>query len=196
MKHLLFFAFAFALPLTIHAQELPLGSPLPLASQTFSAADGATGALSSMVGTKGTVFVFWSNKCAFVDRYEARLMDLAARYSQQGYRFVLVNSSNPAKDANESAEKAAARAAEKAYTMPYVLDTDGAFAKALGAARAPQVFVFDANSSLVYVGAIDDSPADAATASSYFLRDALDAVGSGKTPATTRSEALGCLIRF
>ncbi len=185
-----------AAPFAASAQELPLGSPLPLADQTFSRADGQSGTLASLAGSKGTVVVFWANKCAWVDRYEDRLLGLAREYGAQGYNFVLVNSFNGATDANEAPDKSAARATAKSYAVPYVTDAGGALAKALGAARAPQVFVFDSNKSLVYVGAIDDSPSDAAAAKQRFLSDALRAGSAGKAPETTRSEALGCLIRF
>ena len=194
MKHVLFLI-AFLLPVTLAAQELPLGSPMPLADQSFTGVDGSAATLGSLAGSKGTVVVFWSNKCAWVDRYEARLLELAEQFGSQGYRFVLVNSFN-ASDENESAARSAARAGEKGYRMPYVADANGALAKALGAVRAPQVFVFDANRSLAYVGAIDDSPSAAASAQNRFLFDALTAGAAGRTPATTRTEALGCLIRF
>ncbi len=183
------------LPVAVQAQELPLGSPLPLADQTFSAADGSSATMTSLAGEKGLVVVFWANKCAWVDRYEARLLDLARAYGAKGYRFALVNSYGPGAAA-ESADASKARYAEKKWTLPYILDSDAAFAKALGAKRAPQVFVFDGNRSLAYVGAIDDKPSDAASVSSHFLRDALDAGAAGNAPATPRSEALGCLISY
>ncbi len=190
MKRLLIIL-ALALPISLSAQELPLGNSLPLASESFPATDGTTRPLSAYGGDKGTVLVFWSNKCVWVNRYEARMLDLAARYAGQGYNFVLVNSLG---GDNESPEKSAARAAEGKYTMPYIDDAGGRLASALGAARAPQVFVFDSNRSLTYVGAIDDQPSDPAAVSQHFLRDALDAGLKGQPARTTRSEALGCLI--
>lgn len=195
MKYVSLLLFAL-LPLSATAQELPLGSPMPLSDRSFPGVDGSAATLGSLAGQNGTVVVFWANRCAWVDRYEARLMELASQFGSQGYRFVLVNSFNAASDENESAARSAARARDKGYNVPYLTDADGALARALGAVRAPQVFVFDGNRSLIYVGAIDDSPADAASAQHRFLHDALTAGASGQTPATTRSEALGCLIRF
>lgn len=174
------------LPVAARAQELPLGSALPLAGQAFAAADGSSKALSAYAGPAGTVLVFWANRCPWVDRYEARVTDLAARYGER-YGFVLVGSA--AADAN------AARAQTQGYRMPYVTDAGGALAAALGAQRTPQVFVFDAAGALAYTGTVDDSPSDPAAASKPYLRDALDAIAAGRPAPTTRTEALGCLIR-
>lgn len=173
----------------LQAQELPLGSALPRADAALAAASGGTATLASLAGPRGLVVAFWSNSCPWVDRYEQRVLDLAARYGGQGYGFVLVN------PAATDASKNAARVSERGYSMPYLTDEGAQLARALGAQRTPQFFVFDAGRSLVYVGAVDDSPAEASAASRSYLREALDAALRGDAPQTPRTEALGCLIR-
>jgi thiol-disulfide isomerase/thioredoxin len=185
--------FALALPATAHAQ-VALGGALPLQDATFAQAGGGSVALGTLAGERGTVLVFWANKCPWVDRYEDRLLALASRYGAQGYRFVLVNSFGPSV-ADETAEMSAARAASKGYSLPYLTDTDGALAAALGASRAPEVYVFDAARTLVYVGSVDDNPTNANAASRLYLQESLDAGLQGDRPETAQTESLGCMIK-
>jgi len=43
---------------------------------------------------------------------------------------------------------------------------------------------------------VDDSPKDAAAVKDPWLRDAVNAVASGKTVTTAETKALGCSIKF
>ena len=82
------------------AQPLTYGDPVPLAGTSFAAADGAQTTLATATGSAGLVVVFWSNACPWADRYAPRLADLVARYTPAGVGFVLVNSNDPAVDAD------------------------------------------------------------------------------------------------
>jgi peroxiredoxin len=185
MKRLLPLALLALSVTTVRAQELPLGSPMPQIT-SLTATDGAGRPLASLAGPQGTVLVLWSNACPWVDRLEARLMDLASAYGDR-YGFALVGA--------EAAAANAARAAAKGYAFPYLSDADKALVRALGAQRTATFYVFDGAGSLAYVGAFDDSPTDAARATAHYLRDALDAIAAGRPAPVTRTEALGCLIR-
>lgn len=178
------------LALALGSVTLALTAPALRAQDAPGLAAGAAvpaaGGLAQYAGPKGLVVVFWANRCVWTDRYEARLNEVAGRYGAT-HGLVLV----------EAATTGAGRTAatERPATLRSVPDTDGAIARAFGATRAPQVFVFDATGALAYAGAIDDSPSDAAAAQRAYLREALDATGAGTAPATARTEALGCLIR-
>lgn len=175
-----------------HAQTL--GAPLPSPDASVAQAAGGATTLGSLAGERGTVLVFWANKCPWVDRYEERLFALADRYASQGYSFVLVNSFAETVD-DESPERSAARYNDRGYSIPYLLDTEGRLASALGATRAPQVYVFDAERALVYVGSVDDNPTNADAASRRYLAESLDAGLQGQRPETAQTESLGCLIK-
>ena len=164
-------------PAAVRAQDggLAVGAAVP-----------AAGGLAQYAGSKGLAVVFWASRCVWTDRYEARLNDLAGRYAGS-HGIVLVEA--PTTGAVRTA------ATDRPATLRTVPDADGAIARAYGATRAPQVFVFDQSGALAYAGAIDDSPSDAAAAQRPYLREALDATGGGTAPATPRTEALGCLIR-
>jgi hypothetical protein len=68
-------------------------------------------------------------------------------------------------------------------------------ASAYGAARTPEVFVFDAGHRLVYHGAPDSSHTDPDGADPY-LRPALDAALAGATPEVQESPPVGCTIKW
>ncbi len=165
-----------------------------MADTALPRATGGTASLASLAGTRGTVVVFWANQCPWVDRYEERLFSLADRYGADGYSFVLVNSFGPSVDA-ESPERSSARYSNKGYALPYLIDGKGALATAMGASRAPQVYVFDENRALVYVGSVDDNPTNADAASRRYLEESIDAQMAGGRPETAQTESLGCLIK-
>ena len=73
-----------------------------------------------------------------------------------------------------------------------VLD-EAQFGFGLGGADSARIF--NAAGTLAYSGALDDSPADADAARKRYAADALDATAAGQTPATTTSEAFGCIVR-
>lgn len=179
------------------AQEAPLGTTLPQLDRSLQTVDGSTVTLGGLRGSTATVIVFWSNQCPWVDKYEERVVALAARYRDQGVNFVMLNPNDPNAFPQESAQEGRARAQRGAYgQMPYVIDARSQLATALGASRTPHVFVFDSNNALVYVGGIDDSPGDPGNVSKQYLADALDAVGAGRAVSVSQTRAFGCTIKF
>ena len=174
------------------SQELPLGSSMPMADQAMPQADGSQASLSSLAGTTGTVVIFWSNQCPWVDKYEGRVKALHNDYSGQSINFVLVNSN----DASAFPQESAQVSAEAGYAMPYLMDKSSVLANAFGASRAPHVYVFDGDQSLVYVGTIDDSPGDPGNVKNTYLADALSALVSGDAIPVAKTKAFGCTIKF
>ncbi|ACY48788.1 thioredoxin family protein [Rhodothermus marinus] len=174
----------------------PAQAQLPLADRPMPSTDGQQVTLAQLRGARGLVIVFWSNRCPWVDRYEARLKELADAYEAQGIAFVLVNANDPEAFPQESLEASRQQVQRKGYPMPYLKDEEAALARALGASRTPEVFVFDARNRLVYRGAIDDSPGDASNVQQAYLKAALEALLQGKAPETTETGAFGCLIRL
>lgn len=157
-----------------------------------------TVALRSLSGTSATVLLFWSNQCPWVDRYEARVRDLTNRFGGDGVQFVLVNSNDPSVYPEESVEKNAERVAFSARSVPYVSDPSGRVARAVGATRAPHVFVFDHASGrgLVYQGAIDDSPAAADNVENAYLQSVVDAVLAENDIPVAETKAFGCTLKL
>ena len=177
---------------TAQPQELPLGSPLPMQDHTVSLVDGSTTTVGTLTGSAGTVFIFWSNQCPWVDKYEERVLALHTAFGGQGVNFVLVNANDPEAFPMEAASEGLA----KNYPMPYVMDAGSQFAQALGAFRTPHVFAFDSTNTLVFTGAIDDSPGDAANVQNTYLRNVAQAMAQGGTLEFAPTKAFGCRIKF
>ncbi len=180
---------------TAQPQELPLGSTLPMQDHTVQLVDGTPTTLGALTGSAGTIFLFWSNQCPWVDKYEERVLALHGQFGGQGVNFVLVNANDP----NAFPQEAAAVGQAKNYPMPYVMDAGSQFAQALGAYRTPHVFAFDSTKTLVYTGAIDDSPADPGNVQKTYLERVAGilaqggAIGDDYPPST---KAFGCRIKF
>ena len=179
-----------------HAQDqpAPLGTTMPLADVAFPLANGTSSTLAALQGSNGTVLIFWSNKCPWVDRYEGRLQELARTYGGEGFSFVLVNANDAAAFPDEGAA-ASASVAERMGDSVYMLDADGRLARALGASRTPHVFVFDGDAVLVYEGSIDDSPGDPGNVTQRYLDQALTAVAAGNPVGVGKTKAFGCTLK-
>jgi len=175
------------------AQELPLGSALPMASQNVTLSDNSQVAFSSLLGSNGTVVAFWSNQCPWVDKYEVRFRTLSQTYAAQGIAFVLVNANNAQAFPQESAAESDKIA--QAYGIPYIVDTGAALANAFGASRAPHIYAFDGDRTLVYLGTIDDSPGDPAGVQNRYLEDVLTALAAGNATTVPQTKAFGCRLR-
>ena len=79
--------------------------------------------------------------------------------------------------------------------FPFLYDETQEIAEAYGAARTPEVFVFDADHRLAYRGAPDSDHKEPASAQPY-LRDALEAVLAGNDPRERETPAVGCTIKW
>jgi hypothetical protein len=88
-----------------------------------------------------------------------------------------------------------ANAKKSKMSFPYVVDATSDVARAFGATRTPEAFLFGADGHLVYHGAIDDNR-DAGQVKTRYLEDAVNAVVAGKAVAMQETKALGCGIKF
>ena len=180
---------------TAQPQELPLGSSLPMQDHPVQHVDGTQTTIGALTGTAGTVFLFWSNQCLWVDKYEERVQALHDQFAGQGIHFVLVNANDP----NAFPKEAAAAGLAKNYPMAYVVDAGSQFAREVGAFRTPHAFAFDAHKMLVYTGAIDDSPSDPTDVEKTYLEGLVGILAQGGVigddyPPSTK--AYGCRIKF
>jgi peroxiredoxin len=88
------------------------------------------------------------------------------------------------------------RAREKGFNFPYLRDETQEVARAYGAERTPEVFVFDAERRLVYHGKIDDNYEDEAQVKNHYLRRAIDAALEGRLPEVLETLPQGCTIKW
>jgi hypothetical protein len=76
-----------------------------------------------------------------------------------------------------------------------VVDKDHEVADAFGANRTPECFLFDKKLKLVYHGAIDNSPSDAAAITRIHLQEAINEMVAGKEISVKESRSVGCTIK-
>ncbi len=192
---------AFAAILGIQTSEvraqpsLSAGADMPMQQRAVPVAGDGNATLASLSGANGTVIVFWSNQCPWVDKYEDRVLALASNVSNEAIAFIFVNSNDPSAFPEESREVSAERAADYSY-VHYLMDPGSEVAVAFGAQRTPHVFVFDGGGALVYEGAIDDSPGDPSDVQEAYLENVLTALVQGQAPSVASTRSFGCTIKF
>jgi peroxiredoxin len=178
------------------ARPLPLGERAPSAEVKMKGVDGKSLSIADAAGAKGTLVLFTCNACPWVKAWEDRIAELGNRYRERGVGVIAVNPNDPRAVAEDGYEEMQRRAKEKGFRFPYVVDATSEVAAAFGATRTPEAFLFDAQGRLVYHGTIDDNAKQPEKVEARYLRDALEAVVAGKTPAVQETKALGCTIKF
>jgi hypothetical protein len=135
------------------------------------------------------------NHCPYVQAWENRMSAIQREYGDRGVRLVAVNSNDADAYPEDSFEEMRSRAERRGFAFDYLYDPEQGVARALGAERTPEVFLFDRDRRLRYHGAIDDSRDETAVTRQY-LRDALDAVLEGREPPVTETPPVGCTVKW
>ena len=173
---------------------LSLGSPAP--DFALPGIDGATHSLDEHRDA-AVLVIFWScNHCPYVQAYEDRLMALQSDLAERGVHLVAINSNSTQTHPQDSFEKMKERAAERGFNYQYLRDEDQSVARAYGAQRTPEVFVFDGERRLRYRGGIDDSWDNPRGVSRSPLRDAVEALLAGGEPPIEETPPVGCTVKW
>ena len=142
---------------------------------------------------KAVALVFVLSDCPVANGYAPEINRLCAEYGPRGVRFFLVHV-----DDDLSVPAAAEHAREYGYTCPVVLDRERVLVRRAGARMVPEAAVFGPDGERKYRGRIDDLYADLgkrrARATSFDLRDALDAVLANRPVTRPVTQAVGCYI--
>jgi peroxiredoxin len=136
-----------------------------------------------------TAVIFISAQCPVSNAYGDRLEALYKEYTPKGVRFLFVDS-----NATETAEQMAANAKEHGFTFPIYQDPSSLAAEQFHAQATPETFVLDKQGAIRYHGAVDDAQNPARVKHSS-LREALDAMLTGRAVATPETKAFGCTIK-
>jgi peroxiredoxin len=173
--------------------SLPLGEQAP--DFRLTGIDGGDHALADYGDAELLVLVQSCNHCPYVLAWEGRLVAISDDYKARGVRIVAFNSNDAARYPTDSFDAMVEHAAGAGYSFDYLHDPEQSLARALGAERTPEAFVFDRDRNLVYHGAIDDSRDEHAVTARY-LRDALDAALAGEPVTVTETPAPGCSVKW
>jgi peroxiredoxin len=177
------------------ADVLPIGASLPKADVKLKDISGKDVALGNLSGKNGLLVMFSCNTCPYVIKNEARTVAICNFARQQNMGVVLINSNEAYRDGDDSYEAMKKYAAEQKYNWHYVVDKNSIIADAFGANRTPECFLFDKNQKLVYHGAIDDNPSDAAAVTRSHLQEAIKELVEGKEISVKESRSVGCTIK-
>ena len=162
---------------------------------------GKTVSLSSFKGK--TVVLEWFNPgCPYVKKSHTvgSLIDTAQRHQKAGVVWLAINSGGPGKQGADPKLNSEAAATWK-LAHPILRDESGTVGKAYGATNTPHMFVIDPKGTLVYAGAIDNSP-DAEKKSApdgklvNYVDAALEDLAANKPVRTPTSKAYGCSVKY
>jgi peroxiredoxin len=179
----------------VSSTMLPLGTPAP----QFSLSDTQNNMVSidDFAEAPALLVIFMCNHCPYVKHVRDALVRLVQEYQKKGVAVVGISSNDVSAFPEDSPEKMAEEARRYGYTFPYLFDESQDVARAYRAACTPDFFLFDAQRRLVYRGQMDDSrPSSGREASGDDLREALEAVLSGKPVPQKQKPSLGCNIKW
>jgi len=158
--------------------------------------DGKTYTPEDFKGKKALAVIFWANHCPYVQAWEERIIQLQKEYADRGVQFILVSSNDPAKYPEDGFEAMKERARMKGYPFPYVFDETQEVARAYGAERTPEIFLFDQEGKLRYHGAPDDNYENPQAVRHHYFREAIEAVLKGQEPGIQETRPVGCTVKW
>jgi peroxiredoxin len=182
--------------------ELRIGDKAP--DFDLPGVDGKRYTLKNFADTRLLLVVFTCNHCPTAQAYESRIMQLDADYKDKGVALVAISPNDDRAlrldelgytDLGDSFDDMKVRAKERGYKFPYLYDGETQkTALAYGVTATPQVYLFDTERKLRYVGRIDDS--DVKVVTSHDTRNALDALLAGKTVPVEKTRNFGCSTKW
>ncbi|MCE3227172.1 MAG: alkyl hydroperoxide reductase and/or thiol-specific antioxidant family (AhpC/TSA) protein [Bacteroidetes bacterium] len=175
-------------------EELALNAAIPQGDYKMKDVSGKEVSLNETKTAKGLLVIFSCNTCPYVKLSETRIKEYSDLCLSNGIGCIIVNSNEAQRAEDDSFEKMSAYYTAQKLKCPYTVDAKSALANAFGATRTPQCFLFNAK-GLVYKGAIDDNVKDPAAVKASYLKDAINSVAKGSTPATQETKSIGCTIK-
>ena len=181
------------------AGRAALGSLAP--DFTLPDLDGKPVSLSAFRGK--TVVLEWFNPdCPFVRASHSKgsLKDAAERHQKAGVVWLAINSAAPGKQGSGRETNVQSRD-RFVLKHPILLDESGSIGKLYGAERTPHLYVIDPKGTLVYRGAIDNSPdgEGESPTSGALVRHvdvALAELAQGKPISVAETTAYGCSVKY
>ena len=180
------------------AEDLALGSDIPLADVKMVDISGKKVSLNDVKMKNGLLVNFSCNTCPWVVAWQDRYNGLAETSMKNNIGFITINPNSKNREKIGEGLKDMKKFSKK-YDHDdflYTVDEGSQLARAFGASKTPHIYLFDSNGKLVYKGAIDDNARKPKKVKKPYLLDALNALGSGKSINVTETKALGCSIKF
>lgn len=173
-------------------KKLDIGDKAPKFSE-LPGVDDEKHSLADFKKKDVLVLVVTCNGCPVAQAYEERLKAFTKKYAEGDDSKVAVVAVNVNNGEGDGLAKMKERAEEQEFNFVYVRDESQELGRSLGASVTPEVFVFDKNRKLVYMGAIDDSMDEPKT---DYLATAVDATLKGEKPEKAETRARGCGVKY
>jgi peroxiredoxin len=141
------------------------------------------------------VVVFLANHCPAVVGCEDRLNEFTSEYKDKGVRVVGLCVNDIDQDKLPAIKKRVADKNDGKINYIYGYDETQAVGKAYGAVNTPSFFVLDKDRTIRYLGSFDDNMQEA-KATKHYVKDAVDALLAGKSPAVEETKPFGCGIQY
>jgi peroxiredoxin len=148
------------------------------------------------------VVLEWTNyACPYVKKHydPGHMQRLQKTYVDKGVVWLSICSSAPGLQGNMSVEDWKKAVADRRTAATAVLlDADGTVGRAYVARKTPEIRVIDPKGTIVYAGAIDASPDQAADPSKTrnYVVEVLDAVLAGKACPIAETTPYGCSVKY
>jgi peroxiredoxin len=147
-------------------------------------------------GAAATVVYWTCNHCPYALAWHQRMLDVARDFAGRGVRVLAISSNDQERYPADSFEAMRERVeSEGGWPHPYLFDEPQSVAREWGAERTPEVYVLDSELRLLYHGAPDADYEDPAEGAAW-LREAIEAALEGRPPERSRTEAVGCTIKW
>jgi peroxiredoxin len=166
--------------------------------------DGKDYSLADFSKAKLLAVIFTCNHCPTAQAYEDRILQLNVDYKDKGVALVAISPNDPLAvrldelgytEFSDSLEEMKQRAKDRDFPFPYLYDGETQKTSlAYGVLATPQVYLFDHDRNLRYVGRIDDS--DVKTVTSHDARNAIDALLAGKPVPVEKTRTFGCSTKW
>lgn len=157
----------------------------------------------SLADFKGKIVVLeWTNPgCPFVKGHYSNhnIPNLQRKYTERGVVWLTINSTNPThKDARTAEELNSIFSQWHSAATAHLLDPDGTVGKLYDAKTTPHMFVLDAESKIVYNGAIDDdrSTDGGVNAKINYVASAIDELMETGKVTSALTKPYGCSVKY
>lgn len=178
------------------SKMLSLGTKAP-SFELYDTLSGEILRLKDIRGENATVVMFICNHCPYVIHVNDEMIRLAEDYLPQGVGFVAISSNDVTRYPDDDPERMKEVGEELGYPFPYLYDESQEVARDYDAACTPDFYVFDSELLLAYRGRMDSSrPGNDIPLTGKDLREALDAVLSGKPVPEKQYPSGGCNIKW
>ena len=149
------------------------------------------------------VVLEWTNEgCPFVKKHygNGNMQGLQKEFTAKDVTWLTVFSSKPGAQGHVDAVGAKKfQTDHKTASTAMVLDDSGTIGKLYEAKTTPNMYVVDPKGTLIYAGAIDDTPSadpDDIAKSKNYVQLALNEALSGKPVTTAVTKPYGCSIKY